>query len=108
MSLDLTAHQPLQFTMVYQHSKLAQVMTNSPLIDHFLRKVKLTQSENTWINYAHDFKIFFATVKLPPDRITRRACLAFIEQHNRARLSRLTIHRRLPSTSPPLPSLHTP
>jgi site-specific recombinase XerD len=106
MSLDLTAHQPLQFTMVYQHSKLAQVMTSSPLIDHFLRKVKLTQSENTWINYAHDLKIFFAAVNLPPERITRQDCLAFMEQQDRAGLSSLTINRRLAAVSSLFTELH--
>src|SRR2546430_750576 len=50
MSLELALDQQVQFTIVYEHSKMVAVSTNSPLIDHFLRKLKLSQSEHTWIS----------------------------------------------------------
>lgn len=99
MSLDRVVSQPLQFTLIYQQGKLGAVSTNSPFIDHFLQRVKLTQSEHTWINYAHDLKIFFTAVGLPPEQITRQTCLAFMECQNQAGLSSLTINRRLAAIS---------
>src|SRR5437588_11895423 len=99
MSLELALDQQVQFTIVYEHSKMVDVSTNSPLIDHFLRKVKLSQSEHTWINYAHDLKVFFGTLALPLERIDRKTCLTFMECQDRVGLSNLTINRRLAARS---------
>ena len=99
MSFDLVVDQQVQVTIMYEHSKMVGVSTNSPFIDHFLRKVKVSQAEHTWINYAHDLKVFFRTVALPLERIDRHSCLTFMECQDRAGLSRLTINRRLAAVS---------
>jgi site-specific recombinase XerD len=91
--------QPVQVTIVYEHSLMVEVSTNSPLVDHFLRKVKLSQSIHTWINYAHDLKVFFATLGLPLDHVDRHSCLHFMELQHQAGLSSLTINRRLAALS---------
>ena len=93
MSLELVSDQPVQFTIVYEHGTMVQVSTTSPLIDHFLRRVKVSQSEHTWINYAHDLKVFFTVLYQPLEKIDRQSCIAFMEQQDRAGLSRLTINR---------------
>jgi site-specific recombinase XerC len=99
MSLELISDQPVQFTIVYEHGMMVQVSTTSPLIDHFLRRVKVSQSEHTWVNYAHDLKVFFAILCQPLEQIDRQSCLAFMEQQDRAGLSSLTINRRLAAVS---------
>lgn len=99
MSLELISDQPVQFTIVYEHGTMVQVSTTSPLIDHFLRRVKLSQSEHTWVNYAHDLKVFFTVVCQPLEQIDRHSCLAFMEQQDRAGMSSLTINRRLAAVS---------
>src|SRR5947209_6861233 len=99
MPLELISDQPVQFTIVYEHGTMAQVSTTSPLIDYFLRRVKVSQSEHTWINYAHDLKVFFTIVSQPLEMITRQSCVAFMEQQDHAGLSSLTINRRLAAVS---------
>jgi len=99
MSLELVSHQPVQFTIIYEHGMMVQVSTTSPLIDHFLRRVKVSQSESTWINYAHDLKVFFTIVCQPLEHIDRQSCLAFMEQQDRVGMSPLTINRRLAAVS---------
>ena len=99
MSLELVLDQQVQFTIVYEHGKMVEVSTNSLLIEHFLRKVKLSQSEHTWINYAHDLKVFFGTLALPLEKIDRKTCLTFMQCQDRAGLSSLTINRRLAAVS---------
>ncbi len=106
MPIVLILDQQVQFTIVYEHSKMVEVSTNSPFIDHFLRKVKVSQSEHTWINYAHDLRVFFRTVALPLERIDRQTCLTFMECQDRAGLSRLTINRRLAAISSLFAELH--
>jgi len=91
--------QPIQITIEYEHSEMVAVSTNSPLIDHFLSKVKMSQAKLTWINYAHDLKVFFHTVQQPLEAIDRKACIRFMETQDRAGLSRLTINRRLAAIS---------
>jgi site-specific recombinase XerD len=85
---------------------MVDVSTNSPLVEHFLRKVKLSASVQTWINYAHDLKVFFRTLNLPLEQITRQMCLAFMEAQDHAGLSRLTINRRLAAISSLFTELH--
>jgi len=98
-SLTLMVDQPIQIALEYQQSTMIAVTTNSPYIDHFLRKVKMSQSIHTWINYAHDLKVFFTTLGLPLERIDRQSCLSFMEDQDRAGLSSLTINRRLAAVS---------
>ena len=57
MSFELVKDQEVQISIRYEHSQMVEVSTNSPFIEHFLRKVHLSQAEHTWINYAHDLKV---------------------------------------------------
>jgi integrase/recombinase XerC len=91
--------QLVQITIEYAQSKMVAVSTNCPFVDHFLRKVKMCQSQNTWINYAHDLKIFFAALNQPLEHIDRRSCLRFMEIQDQAGLSSLTINRRFAAIS---------
>ena len=54
--------QPIQIRIEYKQSEMVAVSCNSALIDHFLAKVKMNQAKLTWINYAHDLKVFFHTI----------------------------------------------
>src|SRR5438067_52820 len=101
MSLDLVAgiSQPIHITIAYEHSEMVTVSTNSPLIDHFLNKVRLSQAKLTWINYAHDLKVFFHTIQQPLEAVDRQSCVRFMEAQDCAGLSRLTINRRLAAVS---------
>jgi hypothetical protein len=74
MSLEpgaLQGGQPVEITIEYAHSTMVVVSTNCPFVDHFLRKVKMCQARNTWINYAHDLKIFFSVLNQPLEHINR-------------------------------------
>lgn len=90
---------PIQVTIEYAHGQMVAVSTNSPLLDHFLQRVKLNRSVHTWVNYAHDLKVFFQTVGLPLEQVDRQACVHFMEQQDQAGLSSLTINRRLAALS---------
>ena len=91
--------QPVEITIEYAHSTMVAVSTNCSFVDHFLRKVKMCQARNTWINYAHDLKIFFAALHQPLEHIDRCSCLRFMEIQDQAGLSSLTINRRLAAVS---------
>ncbi|HEX6482921.1 MAG TPA: tyrosine-type recombinase/integrase [Ktedonobacteraceae bacterium] len=91
--------QLVHITIEYAQSKMVAVSTNSPLIAHFLRKVKMSLSELTWINYAHDLKVFFTTLGQPLEQVNRSSCLRFMELQEQAGLSSLTINRRLAAVS---------
>jgi len=99
MSLERVVNQPIQITIMYEHSTMIDVSTNSPLIDHFLRKVKMSQSVHTWMSYTYDLKVFFSVLPLPLEAIDRQSCVRFMEVQDRAGLSRLTINRRLAAVS---------
>src|SRR5262245_8759411 len=99
LEFSVDQRQPVQVTIVYAHSTMVEVSTTSPLVDHFLHKVKLSQSVHTWINYAHDLKRFFQVVQLPLDQVDRERCLRFIERQQQDGLSSLTINRRLAAVS---------
>jgi site-specific recombinase XerD len=98
-SFELCAGQAVQISIKYEHSKMVSLSTNSPFIDHFLRTIKMTQSDNTWINYTHDLKVFFSVLKLSLEQVDRKTCLRFIEQQDQAGYSSLTINRRLAAIS---------
>src|SRR5579884_1468273 len=102
MSLEPGAFQDgqlVEITIEYAHSTMVAVSTNCPFVEHFLRKVKMCQARNTWINYAHDLKIFFSALNQPLEHIDRRSCLRFMEIQDQAGLSSLTINRRLAAVS---------
>jgi site-specific recombinase XerD len=98
--------QPVQVTIMYAHSTMVEIVTNSPLIDHFLRKIKLGQSVHTWINYAHDLRVFFQAIQMPLDQVDRKTCVRFMELQEQAGLSSLTINRRLAAISSLFTELH--
>lgn len=95
MGIDLPGEHCIQIHIRYEHGNMVSVSTNSPLIDHFLRKTKMSRSVHTWINYTHDLKVFFSTLCLPLERIDRKVCVQFIEHQDHLGLSRFTINRRL-------------
>ncbi len=91
--------EPVHLTIGYKDSMMVNVSSNSPLIDLFLNKVKFSQSLHTWINYAHDLKVFFQAVQVPLNQVDRKICLHFMELQDQAGLSRLTVNRRLAAIS---------
>jgi site-specific recombinase XerD len=89
----------IHFTFTYRKGKIVEVSTTSPLVDHFLNKVKLTQSYHTWVNYAYDLKQFFSVVCKPLETINRQDCGAFMEQQDSIGMMSPTINRRLATMS---------
>jgi integrase/recombinase XerD len=106
LSLNFVSNSVVQITIEYDHGRMVAVSSNSPLIDHFLRKVKMSQSIHTWINYAHDLKVFFAVVGQPLEQIDRSSCLRFMERQDQIGLSSLTINRRLAAVSSLFSEMH--
>lgn len=92
-------HQPVHFTLVRQEGKLTDCLTSSPTLNHFLDVIKLSRAYHTWVNYAHDLKIFFDVIPKAPEAIDRRDCLAFMKHQQQAGLSDATINRRLAAIS---------
>src|SRR5689334_23814926 len=90
---------PVQFTFVYASGKLTSCTTNSPLINHFLAVVQMNRAYHTWVNYAHDLKVFFTYIPKAPDSLTRQDCVAFMQQQHAAGLADTTINRRLAAVS---------
>lgn len=95
----LTEETGVQFIIKWEQGRVVDVQTNSPPVNHFLELVRLTQAYNTWVNYAHDLKMFFSVVGKRPTAITRKDCLSFIKQQEQAGLSDATINRRLAAVS---------
>ena len=106
MPPELAVGQTVDFTIRYEHGQMTAVSTNAPLIDLFLEKIRLTRSLHTWINYAHDLKVFFATLGLPLEHIDRHSCLRFMQRQEQAGFSSLTINRRLAAVSSLFSELH--
>ena len=61
---------------------------------------------HTWLNYAHDLRVFFTIVALLLEHIDRQSCARFMEHQTRAGLSSLTINRRLATISSLFTELH--
>jgi integrase/recombinase XerD len=106
MPPELAVGQMVEFTISYEHGQMTAVATNVPLIDHFLEKVRLTRSLHTWINYAHDLKVFFTVLGLSLEHIDRHSCIRFMQQQEQAGCSSLTINRRLAAVSTLFSELH--
>jgi integrase/recombinase XerD len=90
---------PVQFTFVYANGKLTSCTTNAPLINHFLAVVQMNRAYHTWVNYAHDLKVFFTSIPKAPETVTRQDCVEFMQQQHAARLADATINRRLATVS---------
>lgn len=87
------------FTILWEAGRMMNVTTSSPAVNHFLDYIRLTRAYNTWVNYAHDLKLFFAVVDKPPTAVTRGDCLDFMRQQVQAGYSNATINRRLAAVS---------
>ena len=100
--MTIKTHPPerVRFTLVREQGQLAEVRTNSAVLNHFLDLTKLSRARNTWINYAHDLKIFFAVIHKTPEQIDRKDCLAFMKQQQQLGLSEATLNRRLAAVEP--------
>jgi len=87
-----------------------------PQVDSFLELIRAGFSYNTWINYAHDLKIFVNVINKPVLEVTTADIFTFIQQQQRSPskrhpqnvisfeeggsgLSRATIRRRLSTIS---------
>jgi len=99
MSTNVSIEPVVRFTITWEKGRLMDVSTNYASIDHFLDLVKMSRAYNTWVNYAHDLKVFFQTIPKSPQAITRSDCLAFMKQRDEAGLSDATINRRLAAVS---------
>lgn len=91
--------QQVDFTFLHHEGRLVDCVTSSPVLNHFLDVMKLSRANNTWVNYAHDLKVFFDVIPKAPEAIDRRDCLAFMKHQQQAGLSDATINRRLAAIS---------
>jgi site-specific recombinase XerD len=91
--------QAIFLTMTREQGRIVSISSNSSLIDHFLRKIRLSCSYHTWVNYAYDLKQFFALICKPLEAIDRRDCVLFLEQLDSLGYARTTINRRLAAVS---------
>lgn len=96
---------PVTIALRWEHGKLAQVeamcadQAGARDIGGFLEFVHVRNPYNTWVNYACDLKVFFATVRKPPDQVTRADCVAFMRLQGNANRAVNTINRRLAAVS---------
>ncbi|MCD4802545.1 MAG: tyrosine-type recombinase/integrase [Anaerolineales bacterium] len=95
MKSNVSRNQSVDITFRWENGHLVKVITKYPHIDHFLNLIKTTRSYNTWVNYAHDLKVFFTYVPKPPIMISRKDCVEFIMQQDKEGYSDATINRRL-------------
>ena len=106
MSANAFTEPPVRFAIAHERSRVIDVSTNSPLVNHFLDLVKMSRAYNTWVSYAYDLKVFFRVIPRPPEEITRSDCLAFMKQQDAAGYSDATINRRLAAVSSLFNELH--
>lgn len=99
MSTNVSIEPVVHFTIIWEKGRVIDVSTNYASIDHFLNLAKMSRAYNTWVNYAHDLKVFFQAIPKSPQAITRSDCLAFMKQQDEAGLSDATINRRLAAVS---------
>jgi len=99
MSKKPPASKPVRFTFVRKQGRIIDCTTNSPVLNHFLDLLKLSRAYNTWLNYAHDLKIFFAVIRKPPEAVDRHDCLAFMQHQQHLGRSEATLNRRLAAIS---------
>lgn len=100
----------------YEQGKLIRLTLAIPQVDCFLEMIRASFSYNTWINYAHDLKIFLNVIDKSVLDVTAADIFYFIRQQqkspNRRRpqnvisfeegtrgLSQATIRRRLSTIS---------
>ncbi len=94
------------FTFVRREGRVADISTNSPLVNHFLDLIKMSRAYNTWLSYAHDLKVFFEVVAKHPESVTRSDCVTFMKHQDGAGCADATINRRLAAVSSLFNELH--
>ena len=99
MTAKSRARPRIRFTIVRKQGNIAEILTNSSLVNHFLDVIKMSRATNTWINYGYDLKQFFDCIRKPLKSIDRRDCLAFMKQQQKAGMATATINRRLAAVS---------
>ena len=99
MSADSSIAPAVRFTIERERNRLVKVSTNSPLVNHFLDLLQTSRTHNTWVNYAHDLKVFFQLIPKTPETITRADCVVFIKQQAQEGYAEATINRRLAAVS---------
>lgn len=99
MSADSSIEPAVQIRIVWERGRVVQVTTTSPLVTHFLELMQTSRAYHTWVNYAHDLKVFFQVIPKTPEAITRADCLAFMKQQGQAGYAETTLNRRLAAVS---------
>ena len=99
MSTDISIEPAVCFTITWENSKVVTVTTNSPLVNHFLDLMQVSRTYNTWVNYAHDLKVFFQVIPKSVETIARADCLDFMKQQSQEGYADATINRRLAAVS---------
>lgn len=106
MDVTVSPEPRVQFTFVKHEGRITEIETNHPALTHFLKLIRLNRAYNTWLNYAHDLKLFFRLISKPPEAVTRADCLTFMKQQTQAGCSTATINRRLAAVSSLFNELH--
>jgi len=99
MSADISIKPAICVTITWQNSQVVSVTTNSLRVNHFLDLMRTSRAHNTWVNYAHDLKVFFQVIPKSLENITRTDCLQFMKQQSRDGYADATINRRLATIS---------
>jgi len=99
MSTEFSTKSAVDFTIQREKNRVVKVTTNSSLVNHFLDLMQTTRTHNTWVNYAHDLKVFFKVIPKLPEKIIRSDCLDFIKQQSQDGYADATINRRLAAVS---------
>jgi site-specific recombinase XerC len=68
-----------------QDSHLVRLSVGIPLVDDYLEFLHCHARPNTWLNYAHDLKVFFSLVDKPVPAVTTSDVFRFMERQQRPR-----------------------
>ena len=79
----------VRFTFTWQESRVTDIATDSPPINHFLDLLQLSRAFNTWVSYGQDLEMFLSVLQKPPDQVTRADCLAFMRDQEQSCLASL-------------------
>lgn len=99
MSADHSMNPAVRFTIVRERNQVVRVTTSSDLVNHFLDLMQASRAHNTWVNYAHDLKVFFRVIPKTPETITRADCVAFMKHQLEEGYAEATLNRRLAAVS---------
>jgi integrase/recombinase XerD len=68
-----------QVTRAYRDGQLVKLSLGLDLVDDYLDFLRCRCRPNTWINYAHDLKVFFTAVNKPVNAITTADVFHFMQ-----------------------------